>query len=130
MILRRLKYDDFEKIDEIWQRCHKGVYGIPARKFVITEAVTENSGKVTGYGLVRYFAEAMLYLDTDLSEYEKAKSFLLLMEQAIVDCKTHDVDQINVGCEDENFAKILERKFGFKRRDQTLNLDLGEKDGK
>ncbi len=123
MDLRRLRFDDYDKISEIWDRCHKGKLGIPPRRFVVTEAVTEN-GKVTGYGVLRFFAEALLFLDTELPEYEKAKSFLLLLEQAIIDAKLAGLDGINVGTDDEEFAELLKRKFNFKERDRILYLDL------
>ena len=129
MNLRRLKYSDIEKIDEIWERCHKGKYGIPARNLLITEAVTEN-GKITGYGIARFFAEAMLFLDKDLSEYEQARSFKMLMEQAIIDCKLNGLDQLNVCVEDESFEKILRSHFKFTPRDKVLVLDLEKINGK
>lgn len=129
MELRRLKHSDYDKISEIWERCHKGKYGIPARKFLVTEAVTEN-GKITGYGLVRFFAEAMLYLDKDVSSIEQAKSFKALMEQAIIDCKVHQLDQLNVCIEDDSFGLILRKHFGFQDRDKVMILDLEKPDGK
>jgi hypothetical protein len=126
--LRRLKPTDYDKINEIWERCHKGKYGVPARKFVITEAITEN-GRITGYGIVRFFAEAMLYLDKDLTTYEQAKSFKALMEQAIIDCRSYDLDQLNVSIEDEDFRDILKRHYNFSERAPVLFLDLEENRG-
>jgi L-amino acid N-acyltransferase YncA len=122
MILRPLRLNDLGPIDEIWQRCHKGTYGIPARKFVVTDAVVEN-GKVTGYGIVRMFGEALLYLDKDISKFQQAKTFKLLMDQAIIDCRQAGLDQLNVGIADPAFANILRQKYGFKTRNQMLYLE-------
>lgn len=123
MNLRRIKFEDLDKINEMWERCHKGKLGIPPRRFVVTEAVTEN-GKVIGYGILRFFAEALLYLDTDVPPYERAKSFLMLMEQAIIDARLSGLDQINVGTDDEHFADLLRKKFKFLDRDKVLVLEL------
>lgn len=123
MELRRLRPTDPEKIDELWRRCHSN-FGIPPRRFLVTDAVTyDGEGRISGYGLVRYFGEALLYLDKDRSAFEQAKSFKLLMEQAISDCKIHGLDQLNVFTDDDSFEGIL-KKYGFVGRDKGLFLEL------
>lgn len=120
MILRPLDQNDVEKIDAIWQRHHKGIYGIPQRKFIITESVTSIDAKITGYGVVRLFAEALMYLDNDLSNYQRARSFKMLMDKAIKDCKASGLDQLNVGIKNPDFADILREKYEFRNRDEML----------
>lgn len=124
MDLRRLKESDIDPINEIWEKYHKGTYGIPARRFLITEAVTENGKGISAYGLVRFFAEAMLYLDKSISPFEQAKAFKMLMEQAIIDAKINGLDQLNVDVSDPVFENILKERFGFTERSKTLVLDL------
>lgn len=130
MDLRRLKESDIDPINTIWEKYHKGTYGIPARRFLITEAVTENGNGISAYGLVRFFAEAMLYLDKSASAYEQAKSFKMLMEQAIIDAKINGLDQLNVDVSDPVFEMILKERFGFVERSKTLVLDLEKPHGK
>jgi len=120
MKLRTLIPSDVEKIDALWQRHHKGIYGIPSRKFVITDAVTTIDDKVTSYGIVRLFAEALMYPDKDLSRFQQARSFKLLMEKAISDCKAAGLDQLNVGIKNPEFADILREKYEFRNRDEML----------
>lgn len=120
MILRRLQPQDPQQINEFWERCHKGKYGIPKRAFVITDAVTTSKDKVVGYGIVRMFAEALLYIDKDISKFQQAKSFKLLMEQALLDCKNAGLDQLNVGVADESFKNLLIEGFDFKSRESML----------
>lgn len=123
MIIRNLIPSDIQKIDEIWNRCHKGIRGIPARKFLVTDAVVEN-GKVIAYGMLRNFAEALVYIDKDVSRYQQAKSFKLLMEWAIDKAHDYSLDNINVGVNDEHFEGILREKYKFEDRGKTLILDL------
>jgi len=122
VIIRCLVESDIPKINEIWERCHKGKYGIPNRNFLVTEAVTELSDKITGYGMVRFFAEAMLYLDKDLSPYEQAKSFKLLIERAILDCA--GLDQLNVAVKDKEFEELLKNRYGFVDRGKVIFKEL------
>jgi len=125
MIIRSLDLADLEGLNEIWERCHKGKRGIPARKYTITDAIAENGGgKLAGYGTVRFFAEALLFLDKDLSGYQQAKAFKLLMDRAIEDCKRADVEQLNVGVDDAGFEAILKNRFGFIDRPKMLILEI------
>lgn len=127
MITRSLELSDLGQINELWQRCHKGTRGIPRRRFTITDAVAENGGgRLAGYGTVRFFAEALLFLDKDLSPYQQAKAFKLLMEKAIQDCNASGVEQINVGIDDEVFDRVLREKYGFVNRGNMLILELEE----
>ena len=125
MIIRRLELKDLESINEIWERCHKGKRGIPKRKFTITDAVAENgSGRLAGYGTVRFFAEALLFLDTDISGFQQAKAFKLLMDKAIEDCRRFDVEQLNVGVDDAGFEAILMNRYRFVPRNKMLILEI------
>lgn len=124
MILRALEQKDLKQIDEFWKKCLRGKYGIPKRKFVVTDAVTETDSKVVSYGIVRMFAEALLYIDKDMSKFQQAKSFKLLMDQAIIDCQNAGLDQLNVGVADPDFADILRENFGFKNREQMLFMEF------
>jgi hypothetical protein len=120
MILRRLHQQDLLQINSFWEKHHKNNYGIPKRTFVVTDAVTTSKNRVVGYGIVRMFAEALLYLDRDISKFQQAKSFKLLMEQALIDSKQIGLDQLNVGVADDRFRDLLISGFGFKPRETML----------
>ena len=124
MRLRRLEPQDLPQINSFWEKHLKGKYGIPERKFVITDAVTTSKDKTVAYGIVRMFAEAFLYIDKDQSKFQQAKSFKLLMEQAMSDCKDAGLDQLNVGAKDPDFANILRVDYNFKDRESMLFMEF------
>jgi hypothetical protein len=121
MQIRPLNLSDLKPIDDFWQKYHKNVYGIPERKFVVTDdVVADDNDHPIAYGIVRMFAEALLYIDKDVSKFAQAKAFKLLMEKAIVDCKNADLDELNVGIADPSFAGILKAKYQMKKRNQEM----------
>lgn len=124
MQIRPLLLSDLEQINEIWERCHKGHFGIPERKHLVTDIVAEGDGKVKAYGITRHFTEALLYLDKDMSQFQQAKAFKLLMEYCIDECKMYGTDQLNVAIENKSFAEILRKRYKFKDRDPVLFLEF------
>lgn len=127
MYIRNLQVptsQELQSINEIWESCHKGIQGIPAPKYVVAHAVTENNGEIKSYGIVRCFGEALLYLDKRLSKFQQAKSFKLLMEQAIIECQAIGLDQLSAGVDNYDFEQILIHKYGFKPRQQMLTKEL------
>ena len=127
MIIRSLKFSDLLQIDEFWRKHHKGIRGIPERKFILSEAVVEENDKVFAYGIVRFFAEALIFMNNDVSSYKRAKAFKLMMDQAIRDGKQLDLDNINFGVDDPHFEEIL-KSYGMTDRGKVLAL--GFNDGK
>ena len=124
MILRDLKLSDLNQIDAFWQKHHKGIRGIPERKFLVSEAVAESGGRIIGYGNLRYFAEALMFLDKDASTYQQAKAFRLMMNKAIMDAKKIGLDNINIGVDDLHFRMVLQSKFHLTNRGTVLSLGL------
>jgi hypothetical protein len=126
MQIRPLILSDIKAIDEFWQKHHRGKHGIPKRRFVLTDdVVADDNDHPIAYGIVRMFAEALLYIDKDKSKYAQAKAFKLLMEKALVDCKNADLDELNVGIADPSFAGILKDRYQMKKRDQEmLSLEI------
>ena len=127
MIIRNLESFDEEQINSFWEKHHKGIRGIPDRKLIVTDAVVEN-GSIVGYGMVKLFGEALLYLNKDYSTFQQSKALRLLMKQALEHSKLLGLDQLNVGVDDDNFRKLLENHYGFSDRGTVISLEL--KDGK
>jgi hypothetical protein len=127
MIIRELELRDLGPIDTFWQRDHKGVRGIPDRSGLLSEAVVEN-GKVLGYGHVKVFGEASMWLDQTASAFQRAKTFKLMMDKAIRDSKNLGLDLLHVGVEDPHFEMLLRGKYKFADRGTVLQLEL--KDGR
>jgi hypothetical protein len=125
MQIRPLNLSDLKPIDDFWQKYHKNVYGIPERKFVVTDdVIVDESDSPIAYGIVRMFAEPLLYINRDVSKFQQAKAFKLLMEKAIVDCRNAGLDQINIGVKDPSFAAILKDKYQMKERESMLYLEI------
>jgi hypothetical protein len=126
LIARKLRNSDLDLINEFWERDHKGIRGIPDRRLLISECVVEN-GKIIGYGHVKVFGEALMFLNQHTSQFEKAKAFKLMMDQAIRDSKRLGLDFVHVGVDDSHFEEILRTKYNFTDRGLVLSLEL--KDG-
>ena len=125
MQIRPLNLSDLKPIDDFWQKYHKNVYGIPERKFVVTDdVIVDKSDSPIAYGIVRMFAEPLLYINRDVSKFQQAKAFKLLMEKAIVDCRNAGLDQINIGVKDPSFAAVLKSRYQMKERESMLYLEI------
>lgn len=127
MIIRDLEVRDLAEIDSFWNKYHKDIRGIPERHSLLSEAVVEN-GKIVGYGHVKVFGEASMWLNFDTSNFTRAKAFKLMMNKAIQDAKNLGLDMLYVGVEDEHFEMILRGKYKFRDRGTVLQLEL--KDGR
>ena len=123
MVIRELQTADLVPIDAFWQKYHKGIRGIPSRDLLVSEAVVEN-GKIIGYGHVKAFGEALMFLNEDASKFARAKAFKLMMDKAIFDSKRLGLDLLHVGVEDENFEMLLRSKYKFTDRGTVLQLEL------
>lgn len=125
MQIRSLKLNDLKPIDDFWKKHHKNLYGIPERKFVVTDdVVVDDENLPIAYGIVRMFSEALLYINKDISKFQQAKTFKLLMDKAIKDCKIAGLDQLNIGVADPSFAAVLKDKYQMKEREQMLFLEI------
>jgi len=124
MIIRDLLVSDLPKIDSFWQKYHKGIRGIPERKYLVTEAVVENDDQIVGYGHLRFFAEALLFLNRDASKFQQTKALKLLMEKAIADSRLAGLDAINVGTDDVQFEMLLRSHYKLTDRGTVLSLGL------
>jgi len=124
MIIRDLYVSDLPKIDSFWQKYHKGIRGIPERKYLVSEAVVENDDQIVGYGNLRFFAEALMYLNKDASKYQQSKAFKLMMDKAIADAKSSGLDAINVGTDDVSFEMLLRSHYKLTDRGTVLSLGL------
>lgn len=100
-------------------------YEVFDNSYVLTEGVIKRNGKVVGYGRIKILAEAIITLDNDQSLISRAKELKMFFNQAIKDAKEAGVEQIHAFVQDEKFAVILEKHFGFEPvKGIPLVLDL------
>jgi len=124
MIIRDLYVSDLPKINSFWEKHHKGIRGIPERKYLVTEAVVENDDQIVAYGHLRFFAEALLFLNKDASKFQQAKALKFLMDKAIADSRRAGLDAINVGTDDVQFEMLLRSHYKLTDRGTVLSLGL------
>jgi hypothetical protein len=120
MQIRRPTIDDIPEIEDIAKKYSNN----PLPDKFISAAVIENNQDIKAFGVLRNHIEALLYCDG--TDREKVESLRLLMHRAVMDaqaCKT--VSELYVYAQDEKFAQILIKHYGFRKADGIpLILDL------
>lgn len=115
MNIRPFRREDIEAIDAIWRKHYATESSMPDRQSMVTDAVVEDSeGKIIGYGQVRLFAEAMLFLDKDASQRDKVQALKLLMLEAFRGTQSAKLKELYCFINDPDFATLIERHFGFR----------------
>lgn len=107
--LRRPNVDDIPAIEDIADKYSNN----PLPNNFADAAVIEKNNEIVSFGVTRYILEALLYADG--SDRDKVESLKALIRQAKTDAITRDSDSIYVFAQDEQFARILERHFSFRR---------------
>lgn len=114
MKLRPLVPQDITALDELWKK-YWSAYSLPTRSNAIIDAVTINpSGQIVGYGQVKLFAEAMLFLDPTMPRRERAISVRLLMSEAFRGVRSANIEQIYAFIKDPEFVKLIVQRYGFE----------------
>lgn len=112
--LRSFRQGDVEDVDRIWREHHSSDFSVPNRNNCVIDAVVEDeNGKVVAYGQVKMFAEAMLILDLNASQRQKIEAIKLLMLEAFRGTRMAGLEQMYCFIQDPDFAKLIERHFGF-----------------
>jgi hypothetical protein len=111
-MIREFKHDDLSRIESI---ARSKDFDLPARTNVVTESVIENnSGRIIAYGMVKAYAEAVLFIDDSISVKDKASSLSQLMRQAIYGSHLAGFDQVHGFFKDPKFAEVMKKHYGFK----------------
>lgn len=126
MKIREFRPSDIEAIDRIW-RAHYNDVTLPDRRNAVIDAVVESrEGGVVGYGQVKLFAEAMLFLDKDASQRNKAQALKLLMLEAIRGTDNAGLKSLYCFIRDPEFATLISKHYGFDIVDAPGELLLRE----
>lgn len=125
VISRELRESDIPIIGELFK---KNPYtDIPSLNNMIINTTLENTKtkKIVGYGAVKLYAEAKLFLDHYLPKRDRAEGLVQAMQTAILYCRDAGVETLYANSNDEDFTKVLEKRYSFKRVPGTLLfLDL------
>lgn len=114
--LRPLIETDILKLDELW-RAHWQSSSLPNRVNCIVDAVVDDreSGRIIGYGQVKLFAEAMLFLDPTTPKRARVKALKLLMAEAFRGAGRYGIEDMYAFIKDPDFALLIEKRYGFQR---------------
>lgn len=120
------KYTPFDAaaIDEIYERCHKGTFGRPDLKHVVSGAVVEIDNKIVGYGAIEIIAEGMMILDTDRSNRERVAILNELIASAMFIANHKDFKRFYIFPSDSSFMNILIKHYNFEKCSPILVCEL------
>jgi len=107
---------DILKLDKLWQE-HWSDTSLPSRKDRVVDAlaIDEESGRIIGYGQVKLFAEAQLFLDPTARKRDRVAALKLLMEEAHRGLHKSGLDDLYIFIKDPDFAVLIARRYGFHR---------------
>lgn len=118
--IRPYEESDLEALDNIWNKFYKGEFSLPDLSNTVTHAVAEKHGRIIAFGMVKYFAEAIMIMDGDAGIIEKVKANDLLLAKAFEDSREAGLNQVHVCVALEDYAKLLQNKYGFKPAKNTV----------
>lgn len=120
--LRAFDWSDEPAVSKIWQDHHSTLYSLPNRKSIIIDAVVENERGLVGYGQVRLFAEAMMFLDKDAPLRDRIQALKLLMLEAFRGTELAGIQEIYAFIDDPYFSKLIQKHYHFFPADQPGEL--------
>lgn len=113
--LRTFQQSDVEKLDKLWQE-HWSDHSLPNRTNAIIDAIAENDEeRIIGYGQVKLFAEAMLFLDPSARKRDRVQALKRLMLEAFRGADINGIEEIYAFIQDPAFAVLIEKRYGFSR---------------
>jgi hypothetical protein len=112
--LRSLAESDIITLDKLWQE-HWSNQTLPGLKNRVIDAVAHDDGRIIGYGQVKLFAEAMLFLDPTARKRDRVQALKLLMEEAERGVNKAGLEDIYIFIKDPDFAVLIAERYGFER---------------
>ena len=105
---------------------HVILTGNASKKSIIIDAVVENKDKIIGYGQVRLFAEAMLFLDKSASPRDRVDALRKLMLEAFRGTEIAGIQEIYAFIQDPDFSLLIQKHFRFRPADRPGELLIKE----
>lgn len=124
MIVRKYKSSDAEQIQEIYDKHHHGLFGIPKLDFCISTVVVEHEGKILGFGALERFLEGTIILDLSLPMRDKLKVLDSVIDSGIVAARLAGYDRFYTFPSPEKFADLLVKHFGFQLCDKIYHVEV------
>lgn len=126
IVMRSFRWQDTPEISKIWEQYHSDHYGLPNRRTAIIDAVVEDRGRIIGYGQVKVFAEAMLFLDKSASLRARVTALRLLMLEAFRGTEQAGIQELYAFINDPDFSLLIQKHFGFSATDKPGELLIKE----
>jgi hypothetical protein len=126
MIIRAFRESDIEPISDIWEQYHSTDYGLPDRSKAVIDAVVEHEGKVIGYGQVKLFAEAMLFLDKDAPQRPRILALKALMLEAFRGTESAGLNELYAFINDPKLLALIQKHFHFTPAERPGQLLIKE----
>jgi hypothetical protein len=98
---------------------------MPNRNNAVIDAVVENESGIVGYGQIKMFAEAMMFLDLARPKREKAQAFKLLMREGFRGVRQAGIEELYMFVKDPAFLELVVKRYGFKVVEDPGTLLLG-----
>lgn len=114
IILRQFLESDVSQLDELWRK-YWSRHSFPNRENRIIDAVAiDEEYKIIGYGQVKLFAEAMMFLDPTVSKRKRAYALKRLMLEAFRGCDEASIQELYAFIDDPKFSGLIQKRYGFK----------------
>lgn len=121
--LRDFHEDDILLLDELW-RAHWTEYSLPHRDNRIIDSVVVDDDKIIGYGQVKLFSEAMLFLDPTVRVRNRIRAIDLLMHEAFRGTNEAQIEELYCFIKDPKFSALIQKRYNFKLIPQPGDLLL------
>jgi hypothetical protein len=112
--LRSLTKSDIIKLDDLWVK-HWSDTSLPGLKNRVIDAVAHNDDRIIGYGQVKLFAEAQLFLDPTCRKRDRVQALKLLMEEAERGVHRAGLEDLYIFIKNPDFALLIAQRYGFER---------------
>jgi ribosomal protein S18 acetylase RimI-like enzyme len=116
MRTRPFRPSDVEEISRIWEENQEilGNTSLPSREKALGDVVIEDDdGTIVAYGLLQIFSIAHMFLNQKVSVRKRREAMGLLLAEAIDTAKALDVGKIYTFTVDPDYARLIEKHFGF-----------------
>ena len=113
------------ELDKLWQNHWSSDASLPGLDHRIIDSVAINDdGRVIGYGQVKLFAEAMLFIDPTARKRDRATTTKLLMHEAFRGTDRAGLKDIYCFIRDPDFSLLIQHHFKFEKVDDPGELLL------
>lgn len=123
--LRSLTPADIIELDRLWHEHWSHESSLPGLDNRIVDAIaSDESDKIIGYGQVRLFAEAMMFLDPTTRKRDRAIATRLLLQEAFRGADVAGLKDIYCFTTNPDFSLLLQKRFSFDRVENQGELLL------